>query len=719
MLRPAIELMGIMTASFIAMPSAIAGERTTSPPPAAQMRPVETNYFGTLVRDAYRWMEDPHSAELDAWVKAQGEYTRAVLDGLPWHDDFVRRVNELVSARTEVSAVRALAGRIYYLKRAPGEAYAKLYVREALGAAERLLLDPAALGGTTLDYYAPSPDGSHIAFGLSSHGSEASVLGVLDVATKKVLPDRIDRARGADPFWLPDGRSFFYMRQRAGAAGAEALLKMRTYLHVLGRHPDEDPAVFGFEVSERVPFGASDMPLVMVISGSPNAIGVIRHGAQKGYTIYYAPLDRVGSRMPWKKLVDVADEVTDLTVHGRDVYVLTNKGAGRSKVVRTRLDASDLRRAETVIAPSQAVVRELNAAADAIYVGVLDGGIGRILRISYDGGAVERVPLPYDGSVSDLTTSPTMPGVLFQAQTWVRAPSFYRYDPTAQKVVDTGLIPPVPVDTSAYESIEVQAKSADGTAIPLSIVYRKGLALDGARPTWLSGYGSYGDSLDPTFTPRRLAWFDRGGIYAVAHVRGGGEFGREWHLAGIKKNKQNSVDDFVACARYLIDHKYTSPAHLGAEGSSAGGITVGGAVTQHPELFGAALIRVGISDVVRFEETPGGPANALEFGSAKVADEFKDLYAMSPYHQVKDGAPYPAVMLTGAVHDARVPLWEPAKMTARLQAASGGKKPVLLRVAYDAGHGAASGTPSAQVSAEVADCYTFFYWQLSRSAAQR
>jgi prolyl oligopeptidase len=350
---------------------------------------------------------------------------------------------------------------------------------------------------------------------------------------------------------------------------------------------------------------------------------------------------------------------------------------------------------------------------------VLDGGIGRILRLPFGGGPAKPLTLPFDGTVDGLVVSTSTPGVFFESQTWVRAPALYRYDPKAGRVVDSGLLPPSQIDTSPYVSTEVQAKSADGAMVPLSIVYRKGVQLDGARPTWLSAYGSYGESFDPNFSPRRLAWLDRGGVYAVAHVRGGGEYGEEWHIAGMKKNKQNTIEDFIACARYLIEHKYTSPQHLGAEGNSAGGIAIGGAITKRPELFAAAIIRVGISDLLRFEETPGGPGNAIEFGSSKIANEFHDLYAASPYHHVMDGEPYPAVMLTGSAHDARVPLWEPAKMTARLQAATSSRKPVLLRVAYEAGHGGRAGTPTSLINAELADCYTFFYWQLSTESAQR
>jgi prolyl oligopeptidase len=249
-------------------------------------------------------------------------------------------------------------------------------------------------------------------------------------------------------------------------------------------------------------------------------------------------------------------------------------------------------------------------------------------------------------------------------------------------------------------------------------VYLRGLDRKHPHPTLLSGYGSYGISINPTFDARRLAWLENGGIYAVAHVRGGGEYGEEWHLAGMKQNKQNTVDDFIACARFLIDEGYTSARHLAGEGTSAGGITIGGAITQQPELFAAALVKVGIVDALRFETTALGSQNAREFGSSAVPEEVKPLYDMSPYYHVVDGTRYPAVLLTGATHDARVPIWQPAKMAARLQAATASDKPILLRLESGAGHGYGLGTTSSQLNEELADCYAFLFWQLADHPAR-
>jgi prolyl oligopeptidase len=290
----------------------------------------------------------------------------------------------------------------------------------------------------------------------------------------------------------------------------------------------------------------------------------------------------------------------------------------------------------------------------------------------------------------------------------------YAYDPESHEVTDTKLQPIGPYDDPKdLESVEVKAKSYDGTLIPLSIVYKKGLKLDGSSPTLLEGYGAYGITEDPFFDPRFLAWYNLGGVFAVAHVRGGGEYGEDWHLAGKGLTKPNTWKDFIACGEYLIEHKYTDSAHLGGLGGSAGGITIGRSLTERPDLFAAMIDAVPLSDAVRFEFTPNGPPNIPEFGTVKTEIGFKGLYAMSAYHHVKDGTAYPAVMLTTGFSDPRVVSWEPGKMAARLEAATSSGKPILLRVDYEAGHG--FGSTKTQRQVELADEMSFLLWQFGES----
>jgi prolyl oligopeptidase len=335
-----------------------------------------------------------------------------------------------------------------------------------------------------------------------------------------------------------------------------------------------------------------------------------------------------------------------------------------------------------------------------------------VKRLSYANNTSEHIALPFQGTVGFLSTDPRLLGAFIYLTTWTQSPRWYRYTPENKKITDSGLQPASPVDFSGYEALEVKARSADGTMVPLSIILQKGLPRDGSHPTLLGGYGAYGISSLPIFDPKRLAWMERGGIYAIAHVRGGGEYGEDWHLAGWKKTKMNTIDDFIACAEYLIAQKFTSPSKLAGTGTSAGGILIGRAITKRPDLFAAAVSRVGASNPLRFEVTQGGPANVPEFGTVTIREEFEGLRAMDPYANVASNTRYPAVLLTAGINDPRVPPWQPGKMAARLQSATTSGKPVLLRVEFDAGHGI--GSTRSQLREELADTYSFLMWQFGQ-----
>ncbi len=489
------------------------------------------------------------------------------------------------------------------------------------------------------------------------------------------------------------------------------------FLHVLGTDPEKDVPVLGSRLNANVPFAADDVPIIVVLPHCPYVFGVNARGVQNENAVYIAPRRALkGAATPWKRLADFSDDVVavdgegnlvGLAAHGGDVYLLTHKNASRYKIVKTNLAHPDLAHAETVVPASDLVIRAMSEAKDALYLQDLDGGLGHIRRIPWGGTPLD-ISLPFQGSAY-LVTNPWLAGTYLYLTGWTHAPTLSAYDPSSHGLTDTGLLPPSPLDTSLYTSTEVTAKSADGTEVPLSIVCKKGLTLDGSHPTLLEGYGSYGITLEPEFHATGLAWLERGGVYAVAHVRGGGEYGEDWHLAGQKLTKHHTWEDFIACGQYLIDHGYTTSARLGGQGGSAGGITVGRTLTERPELFAAILDDVGSSNPLRAELTANGPSNIPEFGTATQHDGFQALYAMDAYQHVKDGVNYPAVMVTTGINDPRVASWEPAKMAARLQAATASGKPILLRVDYDAGHGI--GSTKAQRDIEEADEESFLLWQ--------
>jgi prolyl oligopeptidase len=639
-------------------------------------------------------MEDLKDPQVEAWFKAQNTYTRTLLARISGRTELLERIKQLDESQPAfVSSAHVMPdGRIFFLKRLASEEVGKLYMREGWNGADKLLFDPtkfeAGNAHYSINYISPSFDGHYVGVGVSQGGSEDAVLRVVDTATGKENGDAIDRTQWGSPSWLPDGRSFVYNRlQKLGpkSAPTDRELNSRTYLHVLGRDPEKDPLVFGSGLPG-VQIEPADLPFVNTFPGSSYVIGLNDHGVKNEVTLYVAPLESLtSSSIPWKKLCDVEDDVTGFDVHGNDLYLQSHKDASRYKVLHTSLSNPDVARAEVVIPPGEAVVRNIAAASDALYVQELDGGLGRLVRLPYAGGKAEQVPLPFDGSLSIVSTDQRMSGVAMYLASWVNAGGYYFYDPGTKQLTDTKLRPVGPYDKPAdVESVEVKVKSYDGTLVPLSIVRKKGLTLDGSHPTRLEGYGAYGITLDPYYDPTVLAWLEQGGVYAVAHVRGGGEYGEDWHLAAKQLTKPNTWKDMIACAQYLIDQKYTSPSRLGIEGGSAGGITIGRSITERPDLFAAAIDAVPMSDVVRSEFTPNGPPNIPEFGTVKTQDGFKALYEMSAYAHVKDGTPYPAVMITTGFNDPRVASWQPGKMAARLQAATSSGKPVLLRVDYDA-----------------------------------
>jgi prolyl oligopeptidase len=687
--------------------------------PNTPVRPVTEDYFGTKVSDPYRWLENTNDPEVVAWMKAQNDYTRAVLASIPGRDQLRDRIKALDNAGSVVSELQVWGGRYFYLKTEPGSDNRKLYVRDSVTAAERLLVDPEKLTTAdgrhfSIDYFQPSLEGKYVAYGISPGGSEESVMHVLESATGKALSDAIDRAQFGSPSWLPDG-SFFYTRTQKlppGAPPTAKFQKMRVYHHILGADPDKEEAIFGYGVSPNVKVTEDDFPVLAFSPGAPKFIlGLVIHGVQREFDVYTSAFRKdVTAQTAWKKAVDQADAVTGFDLHENSLFLLSHQGASRYKVLQTNLENPDLAHATTIVPASEVVVTTISAAADALYIRDLDGGIGRLRRLPYNSPTIQPVKLPFDGAIQALVTNPIDAGAWLELTSWTKSPLWYALSGSSGKLTDTGLVPPSPVDYSQVESEEVKAKSGDGTMVPLSIVHKRGMALDGSHPTWLEGYGAYGITIDPAFRPTFLAFFERGGVFAVAHVRGGGEYGEDWHIGGQKLTKQHTIDDMLAGAEYLIEHKYTSPAHLAGEGTSAGGITIGGACTQRPDLFGAALIRVGDSDSMRSELMASGPANIPEFGTVKDPDGFKALFAMDAYQHVKPNTAFPAVLLTTGVNDPRVAPWQAAKMAARLQASTSSGKPVLLRVDYDAGHG--MGSTKSQRDEELADEVAFLFWQL-------
>lgn len=690
-------------------------------PPAAAVRPVNDTYFGTTVTDPYRYMEDLAAPEVQDWAKAQSEYTRSVLDAIPGRAKLLGRIAALeAGGQSRVSSVRRLAnGRYFYEKRGPNDNQFKLYTLDKLGGHEKLLVDPEALskaaGGApyAITFFSPSESGKWVAYGLSEGGSEEASIHVIDVATGQQRINPIDRAHYSEAAWMPDESGFFYLRQRELAKGTPETEKYRfqtSYFHRL-QGQVADQAIVTAGETRGVDISPEEFPAVFPLSGTPWVGFIPGNGVQNEITLYVAPRSAVlGPGAKWRRLFQRADNITGFAIHGDDLYLLSHQGAPRYQVLRTRVSRPDIAHAEVVIPASQEVLVGINAARDGLYVQARDGTVGKLYRVPYGkGGKPVAVAVPREGSLEVASAIPQRPGLVIVMGSWTRDFGFYETD-GRRPFADTGLQPLGPFSTpEGLVSKEVLVKSHDGVEVPMSIVHTKNLKLDGSNPTLLYGYGSYGITDDPVYLPRFLAWYELGGVRATCHVRGGGAFGEDWHLAGKLATKPNTWKDFIACGEYLVAQGYTTPAKLAIHGGSAGGILVGRAMTARPDLFAVAVPEVGVLNALRAETSANGVPNIPEFGTVKVEAQFKALLEMDALHHVVDGVKYPATMLIHGINDPRVPPWESLKMAARLQAATASGKPVLMRIDFASGHGL--GSTKSQRQEQYADLWSFMLWQ--------
>ncbi len=696
---------------------------TPAKPPKVVAEDVTTDYFGSKVNDPYRWMEaGPQDPRFMAYLKAQNDYTRSVLASLNGRDKLLQRIRDLDNAVPAVRSWQRGGSSIFYVETAPGAKTGSLMVRYADGKS-RKLLDPAEMekgdSHAALDYFAPSWDGRYVIAGVSLGGSENSTIHVVESATGRMLPDAISRTQYAGPSWTTDSSAFYYARLQqlpANAPASAVYENERVYLHKLGTDVEKDPAVFGPGVSPSVEVPKAGFVFAGVTPDSDYAIAIYSAGTSDSPSVYVAPAAGANdAATPWHKIVSADDRlstIADSSVaqYGSTLYLIMSKDAPNGKLVSLELDHPDMAHAKLLVPEGERLLTGIYAAKDGLYLTSRHGVTFELQRSEYGPHLKwQPVPLPYNGTVSTVDANVLEPGVLFRLESWTQSGQAFAYDPSSQKVSNTSLIQKNPADFSTIDVREVEATSADGTKVPLSILYKKGLALDGSHPALFEGYGSYGISIDPYFDARNLAWLERGGVFAIVHVRGGGEFGEAWHNAGRMQTKQHTIDDMIAAAQYLNQQHYSSPAHLAVMGTSAGGLAVGGAIVQHPELFVAAIDNVGMTDLLRFQLSQGGAANVPEFGDITKSDSFKYMYAVSPYQHVVDGTKYPAVLGISGTNDPRVPTWMVAKMIARLQAATTSDRPILLRVDFDEGHGLGSSRP--QRESLMADYLSFILWQ--------
>ena len=714
----------------------------TNTAPIAVVRNVTDNFFGTTITDPYRYFENKKLPEAVQWMKAHNDQARATLAKIPGRDAMLANITRYdASVSDRVGSITRLPGDLYFLeRRAATDNQFKLYLRKGLTGSDTLLVDPEALEKSTgkphaINWYVPSPDGRMVAYGLSQGGSEEAVLHLLDTQTLKQVGQPISRANYGGVDWTADGKTMVFNRlqeMRKGMPETQKYQSAQMLMLTPGQAASKAKVVFGNKV-KGLGIAAAESPALSLTFDGRWAIGAVYNGTQREIALFIAPqADVLGGKAKWQKVVSREDAVTSFSYFNDTLYLVTHKGASRSQVLALDMKTPQIAKAAVVVAPSDRVVIRVAGASDALYVETRDGNIKRLFKRNYGAAAgatatatatATEIALPLEGSFAlgdsesgASAADPRLPGVLIDLESWTRARQVFLVAADG-KVSNTALQPVGKFDAPTdVEATEVKVPSHDGALVPMSIIHRKGMKLDSSNPTLLYGYASYGITEEPFFSPSRLAWMDAGGVFAIANPRGSSVYGNDWYKAGFQATKPNTWKDFIACAEFLIAQKYTQPAKLGILGGSAGGILVGRAMTERPDLFAAVIPAVGALDTLRFETTANGVPNIPEFGTVKNVEGFKALQAMSTYDHVKPGVAYPAVMLTHGVNDPRVEVWESTKTAARLKAATSSGKPVLMRLDFDAGHGV--GNTKKQQLAERADNFSFLLWQMGVAGYQ-
>lgn len=684
------------------------------PPPHTPSKPVVDVVHGVTIEDPYRWLEDGNSPETVAWTGAQNKRTEEVLGQVPSRDYFVDELTRLLSEDYVGSPV-IRKNRLFYIKRVAGQNQPVLCMRELSGSSpERVILDPnkaSSRGIVALDWWYPSRDGTKLAYGYSERGDEWSVLRVLDIESGETLPDHIKRARGAGVTWEPDGMGFYYSRypKPGEVPPGEENYNRHLYYHRLGQDPQEDRKIYGEGRPKHEMYGTS------LSDEGKYLLLTVMHG-WNGTDLLVREAHDMDA--PFTPVVQGIDALFSGRIHKGTLYMMTNYKASRYRVVAVDLARTDESSWQEIIPEDPEItLTHFTIAGDSLVVTGMKDASSRVFVYDLDGSNKREITLPTLGTVGSVSGQAESPEVFFEFQSFAQANGIYRFYLDGSGNAELVLRSSQSLDPSLIAIKQVFYSSKDGTRIPMFIIHRKDL-LEGEgtkrpHPTVLTGYGGFNLARVPAYSAAILPWIIAGGIYASANLRGGNEYGEEWHRSGMRENKQNVFDDFIAAAEYLIREGYTDKEHLGIWGRSNGGLLVGAAMTQRPDLFKAVSCGVPLLDMVRYHKFLIAYIWASEYGDPDDPEAFKWLYAYSPYHRVREDVVYPAVFFYTASSDSRVDPMHARKMTAKLQAVqlkSGSSNPVLLVVESDAGHGV--GKPLYKVVEEQANMWAFLAWQL-------
>ena len=681
-------------------------------PPKAKVAPVEDNVQGHKIVDPYRYLENPGDPDTKVYVEQELSYTRAILDPLPGRDKINARLLQLLEIGTVGDP--QMGGRYYFHTRREGNQNQPiLYVREGVNGAingeDRVLVDVNKLsadGTVALDWWFVSEDGKYVAYGTSASGSEESTLHIIESATGTVLPDTIDRTRFASVAWMKDSSAFYYTRhpKKGEVPDGEEVYHVKVFYHQIGSDPARDPLIFGDRPNPQ------DIPNVTLSEDDRWLLINVEHG----WTRTEMYLQDLQTKNPPLEITTGRDFLYGAEFFEGKLYITTNEDAAHYRVFVA--DATNAKRDswKELIPQTDAVLQNASVTGGKLLAQYEHNATSELKLFGLDGKKLADIPLPALGDVFSTSGRYDRNEIFFGFQSFTVPPSVYRVDLTDVKSALWAKVDAPSIDPSAYDVQQVWYTSKDGTKVPMFVVNKKGIEKNGKNPTLLTGYGGFNISLKPTFNRSMYLWMEHGGIYAVANLRGGSEFGEDWHRAGMLEKKQNVFDDFIAAGEYLIAQKYTDKDHLAIQGGSNGGLLMGAMITQRPDLFRAVVCAVPLLDMLRYQNFQIARLWIPEYGSAEDAKQFDWLYAYSPYHHVKPGQEYPAILFMTGDTDTRVDPMHAKKMAALMQAeAKNGasqQKPILLRIETKAGHG--QGKPVTKQIEENTDMYSFLFWQL-------
>jgi len=701
-MTPRILLSGL-TATLLAIWT-FGMDSTKLPYPNSKTEPIVDEIHGERVPDPYRWLEEGSNPAVREWTDKQNSLTRGFLDQIAGRSALRERLDKLLEIGI-INVPRPATGKYFYAKREGKQNQPVLYVRDGVNGTDRVLLDVNQLstdGTTALDWYFPSDDGKFVAYGLSASGNEMSTLRIRDVASGKDVSDVVERTRACSVAWLPDASGFYYTRypQPGSVPKDEETYHRRVYFHKLGVFPGNDPEIFG----EGRP--KEDWPNIHLSPDGKWLVIVEQQGWAKT-EVFVA--DTTKPSLNFRPLAVNIPAVFQVDVTNSTIFVRTNDQAPRYKLFA--VDPNKLQRSNwrEVLPEGEEVLEHVSVAGETLATVSMQKASSRLRLYDLNGKLQKEVPLPTLGAVAALGTEPTGKEIFFGFQSFTVPTSIHRIDlTTGDSKLWNGI--KADIDFDAFQVEQVTYNSKDGTPVTMFLASKKGIARNGNNPTLLYGYGGFNINLTPSFSAARFAFLERGGVLAIANLRGGGEYGEAWHQAGMLGNKQNVFNDFIAAAEWLIKEKVTSPQRLAIQGGSNGGLLVGAALTQRPDLFRAVVCQVPLLDMIRYHKFLIARLWIPEYGSSEQSDQFHWLHAYSPYHHVKDGEKYPAVLIATAESDSRVDPLHARKMAARLQTASGSTHPILVRIETKAGHGA--GKPRSKQLDELTDSYSFLFSQL-------